>query len=146
METLIPQFSILFNADKPDSEIPKTEIKKNLIHKRGTLSFYHGDDSLDEIHFFIVIGKIYTKNTIELMEDRAAANYLKIHNDSTFQYNEIQKANYIMKGGAPQLDGKYTVFGEIISGWEVLEKLEDCPIDANGNPLIQNSFTLSIIG
>lgn len=30
---------------------------------------------------------------------------------------------YVKAGGTPQLDGDYTVFGEVISGWEVIDKI-----------------------
>lgn len=34
-----------------------------------------------------------------------------------------------------ELDGKYTVFGKVISGWETLELLEKEPVDSNYRPL-----------
>lgn len=36
---------------------------------------------------------------------------------------DVRKA-YVEKGGAPHLDGAYTVFGEVISGMETVEKIE----------------------
>ncbi len=37
--------------------------------------------------------------------------------------NNDQIQTYVEFGGAPHLDGAYTVFGELISGWEVLDKI-----------------------
>jgi peptidyl-prolyl cis-trans isomerase-like 4 len=33
------------------------------------------------------------------------------------------------------LDEKHTIFGEVAEGWEVLEKINETPVDANGRPL-----------
>lgn len=39
-------------------------------------------------------------------------------------FNETQKAVYASEGGAPHLDGDYTVFGEVIEGIQVAEAIE----------------------
>ncbi len=36
---------------------------------------------------------------------------------------ELQKKTYIEQGGTPHLDGAYTVFGQVISGMEVIERI-----------------------
>ncbi|GAO49514.1 cyclophilin-like protein [Saitoella complicata NRRL Y-17804] len=35
----------------------------------------------------------------------------------------------------PHLDGKYTVFGKVIDGWETLDRLEGCEVDGKYRPL-----------
>lgn len=35
---------------------------------------------------------------------------------------------------APHLDGKNTVFGRVIEGWETLDKMEDVQIDKKNRP------------
>lgn len=42
---------------------------------------------------------------------------------------------YISKGGTPHLDGTYTVFGEVVSGWEVIDKIEKAQTDAYDRPV-----------
>lgn len=37
--------------------------------------------------------------------------------------NEAQRKLYTTQGGTPHLDGGYTVFGELESGWDVLDKI-----------------------
>ncbi|MBX2842275.1 MAG: peptidylprolyl isomerase [Flammeovirgaceae bacterium] len=39
--------------------------------------------------------------------------------------SDIQKAAYTTVGGYPSLDGDYTVFGKVISGLEVIDKIAD---------------------
>ena len=40
-----------------------------------------------------------------------------------FKFSEEQIKAYTTVGGTPHLDGDYTVFGEVISGIEVLDKI-----------------------
>lgn len=39
-------------------------------------------------------------------------------------FNEVQKQTYTTVGGAPHLDGEYTVFGEVVEGMNVAEAIE----------------------
>lgn len=41
---------------------------------------------------------------------------------------------YTTVGGTPHLDGQYTVFGEVISGMDVIDKIEKAETDANDRP------------
>lgn len=51
------------------------------------------------------------------------------------QLPEDVKQAYINVGGAPHLDGQYTVFGEVVKGMEVVEKIEKAKTDANDRPV-----------
>ena len=42
---------------------------------------------------------------------------------------------YICFGPLPQLDGQYTVIGQLVDGWEVLDSLEKAETDSNDRPL-----------
>lgn len=44
------------------------------------------------------------------------------------------KADYIEKGGTPHLDGGYTVFGEVIKGMDVVEKIQKAETDSSDRP------------
>lgn len=41
---------------------------------------------------------------------------------------------FITYGKQVHLDGKYTVFGKVIGGWEVLDKLEQVEVDKKNRP------------
>lgn len=41
-----------------------------------------------------------------------------------FKYSEAQREIYRTQGGAPHLDGAYTVFGEVVSGMETIDAIE----------------------
>ena len=44
------------------------------------------------------------------------------------------KEAYSTIGGAHHLDGEYTVFGEVIEGLDVIDKIAALPVDANSRP------------
>lgn len=44
------------------------------------------------------------------------------------------KEVYQTLGGTPHLDGEYTVFGEVVSGLDVIDKIAALPTDANNRP------------
>lgn len=48
---------------------------------------------------------------------------------------ENLKQDYINKGGAPHLDGAYTVFGEVVEGMDVVEKIQKVETDSHDRPL-----------
>lgn len=43
--------------------------------------------------------------------------------------------DYEILGGAPHLDGQYTVFGEVVEGFKVIKKMQRADTDANDRPL-----------
>ena len=42
---------------------------------------------------------------------------------------------YKTVGGTPHLDGQYTVFGEVIEGMDIIEKIQGVKTDKNDRPL-----------
>ena len=48
---------------------------------------------------------------------------------------ENVKEDYITKGGAPHLDGAYTVFGEVVKGMEIVEAIQKVETDSNDRPV-----------
>ncbi len=48
---------------------------------------------------------------------------------------EEQLAAYTTVGGVPHLDGGYTVFGEIIEGQDIVDKISEVKTDKRDRPL-----------
>ena len=49
-------------------------------------------------------------------------------------YNEVQRQAYAHIGGAPHLDGDYTVFGEVVDGMPIALRIGRTPVDAKERP------------
>jgi peptidylprolyl isomerase len=51
------------------------------------------------------------------------------------RFNEQQKKAYTTEGGCPHLDGEYTIFGRVLEGMPVVEKIVNTPTDVRERPL-----------
>lgn len=49
-------------------------------------------------------------------------------------FNEAQKQAYTKIGGAPHLDGEYTVFGEVVEGMPIAARIGRTPTDSHERP------------
>jgi peptidylprolyl isomerase len=52
-----------------------------------------------------------------------------------YKFNDEQIKTYTTVGGTPHLDGSYTVFGEVIEGLEVIDKIAGVKTDNRDRPL-----------
>ena len=52
-----------------------------------------------------------------------------------FYYTDAQRKIYKTIGGTPFLDQNYTVFGEVVKGLDVVDKIAALPKDQNDRPL-----------
>jgi peptidyl-prolyl cis-trans isomerase B (cyclophilin B) len=59
--------------------------------------------------------------------DYSVSDYLK--------FTDEQRQAYTTIGGLPDLDGDYTVFGEVVEGLEVVSKIAALKTDKNDRPL-----------
>ncbi|MBN2746623.1 MAG: peptidylprolyl isomerase [Bacteroidales bacterium] len=114
----------------PGYTIPAEFMPEKYFHKKGALAAAREGDQVNPkkassgSQFYIVQGQVFTDSIINLME----SYYRKT-------FTSAQREAYRTIGGAPHLDGEYTVFGEVISGMEVIEKIAAQPVDRNARPL-----------
>ncbi len=116
----------------PGERIP-AEFKNNFFHKKGALAAA-GDGNPEKAssncQFYIVQGnKIDTAQLIQVYNQSVRAN------NPNFVYTKQQKEIYQRVGGYPSLDQNYTVFGEVISGLNVLDKIAAVPTKPGDRPV-----------
>ena len=61
------------------------------------------------------------------------------------EFTPQQRADYTSIGGAPQLDGEYTVFGEVTEGLDILVKINNLVVDGNSRPRKDVRMTVRIL-
>jgi len=62
-----------------------------------------------------------------------------------FRFSPEQRTVYKTIGGAPHLDNSYTVFGEVVQGMEVADKIASLERDKNDRPLHDVKMKISLI-
>jgi cyclophilin family peptidyl-prolyl cis-trans isomerase len=107
------------------------EIRKEFFHKKGAVAAARLPDNINPekassgCQFYIVKGKTYTDQELDYMENNG------IH----IKFTEEQRNAYKTLGGSPHLDYSYTVFGEVIEGFSILDKISLAETDRNNRPL-----------
>ena len=100
------------------------------FHKRGAVCAARMGDNVNPqkassgCQFYIVDGTVYDNDKLNMIAQRTG---------KTFTPEQIQA--YTTVGGAPFLDGDYNVFGEVISGMEVVDKIAEQQKDGADRPL-----------
>jgi peptidyl-prolyl cis-trans isomerase B (cyclophilin B) len=105
------------------------EFNPTLIHKKGALSAARTGDAVNPekkssgSQFYIVQGQPVDETQLQMFERRKG-----------IEYSEEQKGVYSTIGGTPFLDMDYTVFGEVIEGLDVIDKIAAVRKDAADRP------------
>ena len=109
----------------PGYTVP-AEISTSRYHKRGAVA---GARQADQVNpqrsssgsqFYLVHGgREFDDNTLTQIEYRLRQQIP----DANFSFTPEMREAYATDGGAPHLDGMYTVFGEIVDGWDVLDAI-----------------------
>ena len=103
----------------PSYTLP-AEIIPNLFHRKGVLAAARMGDNVNPMRessasqFYIVQGKTFTDIGLDSVETYRLKGR-KIPSEYRTVYKSI--------GGAPHLDLSYTIFGEVISGLEVVDHI-----------------------
>lgn len=106
-------------------------------HHRGALAAARESDDVNPerrssaTQFYVVWGKRWTPNELanvrEHVDAETGANGLITDN---------MALDYYTRGGSPHLDGQYTVFGEVSTGLEIIDKIQKVNTDHNDRPRV----------
>ncbi|MGI6291485.1 MAG: peptidylprolyl isomerase [Bacteroidales bacterium] len=113
----------------PDYTIP-AEFNSQLIHKKGALAAARTADQVNPekrssgSQFYIVQGNVYNDNQLQYFSSQTKR-----------QYTDAQKEIYKTLGGTPHLDGAYTVFGEVVTGLDIIDAIAAVKTDGANRPV-----------
>ncbi len=141
---IIKQFMIQGgqNADgrlDPGYTVP-AEFVSDKFHKKGALAAARMPDQVNPqkassgSQFYIVQGKVLSEQELNMY----ASNY-----NLNFTSEELDV--YTTVGGAPHLDGEYTIFGEVIDGFDVIDAIASVNTDKAGKPVQPITMTIMIV-
>ena len=130
------------NADgqlDPGYTVP-AEFVDGKYHKYGALAAARKPDQVNPelassgSQFYIVQGQVATFESLDNFSRRSGVTYT---NDQIETYTTV--------GGTPHLDGGYTVFGEVIEGFEVIDKIASVKTDNASKPIEPVVMSVRII-
>lgn len=125
------------------NDVPYTvpaEINKTHFHVRGALAAARQPDASNPekassgAQFYIVHGQSTTEGNLNRLERTYG-----------FVYPEDQRKQYLTKGGSPQLDMEYTVFGRVYEGLDIIDSIATKATDDFERPLKDVKMSFSIL-
>ncbi|RYY63496.1 MAG: peptidylprolyl isomerase [Chitinophagaceae bacterium] len=104
------------------------ELRATLFHRKGALAAAREGDAINPLRyssasqFYIVHGRTFTDPQMDSIEV-ARLQGRKISPERRAVYRSI--------GGTPQLDGNYTVFGEVVEGLDVVDRIAAAAVSSD---------------
>lgn len=104
-------------------------IVPGLYHRRGVIGSPRKPERenmrkrSDGSQYYIVTGRIYTDQELNDLEK-----------EIQHKFTEEQRNTYKTIGGAPHLDGTYTIFGEVTEGLEIADQIAKVEVDGDFRP------------
>ncbi len=129
----------------PGYTIP-AEIYPNHIHKKGALAAARQGDAVNPqressgSQFYIVQGNPVPAQNLSNIESSRKKSEPGFNG-----YSEEQKEIYETIGGTPHLDGSYTVFGEVISGLDIVDSIAAQKTSRSNRPLEDIEMTMKVV-
>ncbi|MEZ4950281.1 MAG: peptidylprolyl isomerase [Saprospiraceae bacterium] len=123
----------------PGYTIP-AEFNDSLVHVKGALSAARQGDQVNPekrssgSQFYIVQGTPLTDDQLNMIEAQ-----------KDLHYTAEQREAYKTQGGTPFLDTDYTVFGQVIKGLDVIDKIAKVQTDGADRPREDVKMTVKVI-
>ena len=126
----------LLGSSHESYKIPAEIHYPALFHKRGAVASARESDKVNPerqssaSQFYIVYGRRFNDSMLDKAQeemDKQTGGSVKLTPEVRDVYKKI--------GGTPNLDGQYTVFGEVVEGLDVVNEIQWVDTDKNGRPI-----------
>ena len=105
-------------------------------HHRGAVAAARQGDDVNPgrrssgSQFYIVWGTVFSRPQLSPVRRR-----VRLATGGKARFTDEMVEDYARRGGAPHLDGQYTVFGEVVAGLDVIGRMQAVATDVNDRPL-----------
>ena len=127
---------LLGEGDRPYTVPAEFRLEEGIFHRRGVLAAAREGDEVNPeqrssaMQFYIVWGRVFDEEGLDKVQER-----LDARTGGRVKLTPAMRQVYRTVGGTPHLDGQYTVFGEVRSGLDVVDAIQQVPTDGNDRPL-----------
>ena len=125
----------------------QAEILPRYYHKKGAIAAARQMDRVNPerrsngSQFYIVQGRTFTSQELTELENYIGGQI----GDSNFQFSSEARESYLRNGGFPSLDMQYTVFGELVDGFDVLDRISAVRTNSMDRPTEDVTMTIRAI-
>ena len=118
----------------------EAEFVDSLVHLKGAIAAARTGDAANPqkrssgSQFYIVQGQPMTEDMLDRIEAQKG-----------IRYSKEQREAYLEVGGTPFLDREYTVFGKVIEGLDVLDKIAAAQTDGRDRPVKDIAMKIRLI-
>lgn len=115
-------------TDTPEEWLSPEFRVPEFYHVRGSLAaaregdVVNPDKKSSPQQFYIVTGRTFTDAELDRIQQRVTLT-------------PAMREAYRTLGGAPHLDGSYTVYGRVVKGMEIVDRIQKVDTDRNNRPL-----------
>lgn len=131
------QFYIVDGSPVSADNLTRYEEQRIAIKKNEIFNAFisQGDQTALRNRFIALEGNESSPEYQKLIEEVVVLLGKQFEGLDSLRYTQQQKDIYMKDGGAAHLDGEYTVFGEMISGWDVLDAIALSKTDGMARPV-----------
>lgn len=123
-------------TDTPDEWLSPEFRVPEFYHVRGSLAaaregdVVNPDKKSSPQQFYIVTGRTFTDAELDRIQQRVTQD-----TKGRVTLTPAMREAYRTLGGAPHLDGSYTIYGRVVKGMEIVDRIQKVDTDRNNRPL-----------
>ena len=130
----------LYGDGGPEYDLP-AEILPEIFHRKGVLAAAREGDDVNPTRmssasqFYIVKGKVFDDEGLNAQEERVNKRNKALGIEKEYKISKERRDVYKTIGGTPHLDTQYTIFGEVVEGIDIADKIASVITDKNDRPV-----------
>ncbi len=125
------QFYIVTGRKFSPAQMDQMEHKAQMQHKQEVFDRLCSENR-DSI---MSLRRNRDREGLQALQEKLVKETEKLTASAPVIYTPEMREAYVNMGGAPHLDGQYTVYGRVIDGMDVVDKIEKAETDANDRPV-----------